>query len=354
MDGGRQVAVSRARHPMLPTTPDKIVLFPPSFKPHLVVIIDAEEEFDWSAPFSRKNNRVDTSAIQGPSREIFERFGIVPTYVVDYPVSSQPAGFKPLLELLQSGKCEIGAQLHSWVTPPYEEKLSEENSYANRLPPGLEQRKLRELTNMIAETFGLRPLIYRAGRYGAGSETLNILQELKYEIDCSVLPGMKLSRAAPDYSGSVAQPYWLDDNCSVLEIPVTTATVGSAGRRAEYLYRSVASPLGRWLKLPAVASRLGIVERIRLTPEGSTIDEAKRLTLDLMASGSRVFALSYHSPSLRPGNTPYVRDQKDLEAFLRWLEEYFEFFMSQVGGVSSTPLEIRNYAARMRNKSPTS
>jgi hypothetical protein len=79
-------------------------------------------------------------------------------------------------------------------------------------------------------------------------------------------------------------------------------------------------------------ARLGAVERIRLTPEGIRIEEAKRLVRHMKAAGHRVFVLTYHSPSLEPGNTPYVRNQADLAAFLRWLEEFYDFFTSEIGG----------------------
>jgi hypothetical protein len=338
------VGLSRTVHPMLPKTAAAIVPFPLPFKPRLLVIIDAEESFNWHAPFSRTNVRVDTKAVQGRTQAIFDRFGVKPTYAVDYPIASQPTGYQPLVELLRSGLCDIGAQLHPWVTPPYEEAVSEENSYANNLPPELEKQKIQELTAKIREVFQIKPKLYRAGRYGAGNATQEILQSLGYEIDCSVLPGMKLAPAAPDYSGGIARPYWLGETQSILEIPVTIGTVGLAGKRGERIYRRVASPVGRALRIPAIAARLGIVERIRLTPEGTTIDEAKRLTHKLLRDENRIFVISYHSPSLEPGNTPYVRDRNDLEIFLGWLEEYLEFFIARLEGLPSTPSEVRDWA----------
>jgi hypothetical protein len=103
--------------------------------------------------------------------------------------------------------------------------------------------------------------------------------------------------------------------------------------------------------MPAVAARLGIVERIRLTPEGNTLEECKRLTRALLRAGSRVFVVSYHSPSLEPGHTPYVRNRKDLDTLLGWLRGYFEFFMGEVAGRPSTPSEIREMALRQRFQS---
>jgi hypothetical protein len=341
-------ALQKRGSAMLPQDLSAIVAFPASFSPRLLVIVDAEEAFDWNAPFARSNTTVDTRPVQGRSRAIFERFGITPSYVVDFPVASQSRGVGPLLELLQSGRCQIGAQLHSWVTPPFEEMVSEQSSYANNLAPALERRKIVALTETIEEAFRVRPLIYRGGRYGAGAATLRTLEELKYTVDCSVLPGAKLSPSAPDYRNGTEHPYWLGSSRSILEIPVTAATVGVARRFGNRLHQRLSTPVGRFLKMPAFASRFGIVDRIRLTPEGITIDEAKKLTRTLVAAGNRVFALSYHSPSLEPGNTPYVRDMRDLEKFHCWIEEYLDFFFAEMHGAPSTPQAI--FEAAMASK----
>ncbi len=89
-------------------------------------------------------------------------------------------------------------------------------------------------------------------------------------------------------------------------------------------------------------SRLGLLERIKLTPEGIRIEEAKRLVRHMKAAGHRVFVLTYHSPSLEPGNTPYVRTQEDLAAFLRWLEEFYDFFTTEIGGACVSWRDVRN------------
>ncbi len=152
--------------------------------------------------------------------------------------------------------------------------------YASAIPSreifsaDLERRKLEQLTEMIERSFGIRPKLYRAGRYGAGENTSAILEGLRYEVDCSVLPGQPAGLLGPDYSGGIARPYWLGKKRSILEIPVTVATLSLAGQFGDTLYGQLASPLGRTLKIPGVMARLGIMERIRLTPEGTTLEEA--------------------------------------------------------------------------------
>lgn len=136
------------------------------------------------------------------AHRIFERFGIKPSYLVDYPVAAQPDGYLPLRELLASGICDVGSQLHPWVNPPDERAVNgEAESFPGNLAEALERAKAVRLTACIQENLGHRPVIYRAGRYGAGPNTERILTDLGYKIDCSVLPYTDLSdRGGPDYT----------------------------------------------------------------------------------------------------------------------------------------------------------
>jgi len=66
----------------------------------------------------------------------------------------------------------------------------------------------------------------------------------------------------------------------------------------------------------------------------------------------RIFVLSYHSPSLEPGHTPYVRSAADLSNFLSWIEEYLAFFIHEVGGKPATPQFIRERLLELRRTAP--
>ncbi len=77
-----------------------------------------------------------------------------------------------------------------------------------------------------------------------------------------------------------------------------------------------------------------------LSPEGFLPEHHRRLTLSLLDRGVRVFAFTLHSPSLRPGCTPYVRSDADRDKFLDACRRYFDFFLGDLGGVSRTPIEF--------------
>jgi len=310
--------------------------------PTLMVLIDTEEEFDWSKPLARNNTGVTAVAAQHLAHRLFDRYGITPIYVTDYAVAAQADGVRPLRELLADGKCRIGAHLHPWVNPPFDEEVCNLNSYPGNLPPALEGEKLRVLSETIAESFDVRPIVYKAGRYGAGLNTTDVLAGLGYEIDTSVLPHTDLgAEEGPDFSGCGSRPYWFGGRHRMLEIPMTVGFAGLLRRFGRKVHTPLASASGRSLHLPGIFARLRLIDRITLTPEGITPDEHRSLTRALMAEGQRVFSFTYHSPSLKPGCTPYVRSEAELGRFLDRFERYFDFFFGELGGRAATPTEVR-------------
>lgn len=302
-------------------------------RPILIATVDAEESFDWNRPLSRSNHGVLAMRHQHRMHRIFARYGMVPIYLVDFPVASQEDGRAPLREFLTDKQCEIGAQLHPWVTPPHAEQISASNSFAGNLPPALEREKLKALTDELSTAFGVAPRVYRAGRYGFGVHTARHIKELGYLADSSVVPRWSFAaEGGPDYRRFPADPFWIDAEESLLELPITAGMVGQAARFDRDFYSSLFGSVAERLRLPAVLSRLSLLERIKLTPEGIAIGEAKRLVRYMAAHGQRVFVVTYHSPSLEPGNTPYVRNGDDLSRFVGWMDEFLDFFTSEIGG----------------------
>jgi hypothetical protein len=95
------------------------------------------------------------------------------------------------------------------------------------------------------------------------------------------------------------------------------------------------------LGVPRLLACFGGVRRLRLSPEGYSLREMCLLTKTLVRFGVRIFLLAFHSPSLEPGHTPYVRSRKDAKNFKIVIENYLSFFSDEIGGAFSTPHEIR-------------
>jgi hypothetical protein len=300
-----------------------------------VIVVDTEEEFDWNAPFDPASTGVANIACQPLAQVIFDAHGVVPTYAVDYPVAATPDASAVLRGFLQSGRCEIGAHLHPWVTPPAEGPIDAHHSYPGNLSPALERQKLRALTEAIIAAFGTRPLVYKAGRYGVGAATAGILRDLGYRVDASVVPHTNFSAdGGPDFTADPDEPYGIA--ADVVELPLSVHFVGALAGLGRPLFPRLSSPLGRRLHLPGLAARLGLLERLRLSPEGHALSDLIRQTRAAIARGTRLFMLTYHSSSLLPGATSYVRTEAERTRFLATLDGYCRFFLGSAGGRAGT------------------
>jgi hypothetical protein len=306
-------------------------------QPELVVVVDTEEEFDWKSDFSRAATATRSIPDQARAHEIYDRHGVVPIYVIDYPVATDPRAVAFLRGLADAGKAEIGAHLHPWVTPPHDEEVTRYNSYHCNLSPELERAKIAAITAAIEQGFGTRPTIFKAGRHGFGPGTAAALAELGYKVDCSMVPHTSyVADGGPDFRRVPEAPHWLDERAGLLEVPSTVGYFGALpglGAKADWLFDH---PRAGRLHLPGILARAGIVSRTRLTPEGVPAAEQCRLIEAMLRRGKRTFTLTYHSPSLAPGNTPYVHDEAGLRAFLGRIDAVLRFFRDTVGGRFTT------------------
>lgn len=315
---------------------------PPGRGPVLTVVIDAEEEFAWDRAFDAAATSVDNVLRSGLAQEVLDAYGVVPTYAVDYPVATSPQALGILRKMVDGGRCEIGAHLHPWVNPPHDCPVDVLHSYPGNLTPELEYQKLNALTEAIVAGFGRRPILYKAGRYGIGPRTVGILSDLGYELDVSVVPYTDFSSSlGPDFSGFSAAPFLTRHAVTVL--PLSVGFVGSLAWSGRYLYPALTGWIGMRLRLPSLASRLGLIERIRLSPEGHCLDDLIKMTRAALARGQRFFMLTYHSSSLLPGATPYVRTEEDRQVFLATLAGYLDFFMGECSGRSEAMSEIKDH-----------
>jgi hypothetical protein len=314
----------------------------PDATPRLLVLVDTEEEFDWTQPFDRRNIGVSHLAELPKLQGVFVDVGVMPTYLIDYPIAVSDQGADYFRGLNQSGQAQIGMQLHPWVTPPHEEAINAHNSYCCNLPAALEMRKLQILFDMIVQQIGSAPIIFKSGRYGIAQDTLDHLSALGVRIDTSVIPGYNLSHdGGPDFSAAKSHPQWFDTAAGpVLELPTTGGFVGALSHFGPQLMTLLHSSFGKTTKLEPMLSRLNLLSRIRLSPEGYTLDELKQLTRELHKRGDRVFSFSLHSPSAGIGFTPYVRSEADRDRLFKTIEDYVAWFRSELGGVCTTPTAI--------------
>lgn len=304
--------------------------------PRFIMTVDTEEEFDWTKPFARDG--FGTTHLQAVPKfqALCDEFGIKPCYLVDYPIIDDPVGVEMLGGYANENRAEIGVQLHPWVNPPFAEVLNVRNSYACNLPEAIESAKLTALFEAIRSRTGITPDAYRAGRYGAGRATAQILEKLGISIDTSVRARFDYHhQGGPTFTDHPVKPYWIKRG-SLLELPLTTVFSGAMRSAGNLVF-------GKWFGSHAARSllaRSNMLERIALTPEGIPLDKAIRAIDLALEEQIPILNLSFHSPSLAVGHTPYVRTQAQLDELYRWFSGVF-VHLQQCGVRPTTMAEVK-------------
>ncbi len=204
---------------------------------YLCISIDTECDHD---PYWIRSNPLTfhslTDGLPNRLQPLFNDIGAIPTYLLTVEVLEDEESLKSLLEL--HGRYEFGTHLHGAFVEPekkfYDYSGVDSPDFQCNYPEQLEYEKLKNLTELFREKLGYSPTSFRAGRYGAGNNTIAALKKLGYKVDSSVTPHIIWTEpmGSVDFRSAPAQPYWpsKSDLCEpsdihadndVLEVPIS-------------------------------------------------------------------------------------------------------------------------------------
>ena len=302
-------------------------------RPTIVVVSIDTEEDNWNR--SRTDVGVENILEIRRLAPFLDGLGVRPTYFTTYQVAIEPRAAQILRDACDDGTAEIGAHLHPWNTPPLTEAFVPRNSMTRNLPPALQLAKIQELTAALEDAFGTRPRAFRAGRYGLGPETVSALLCCGYEVDSSVSPfvNLKAMDDGPNFIGAPLDVYrlgWGGDprqanpKGELIEVPLSYGFSRTPFEFWDPTRRLLERAPFRWLHLAGLADRTGIVKRLVLCPELAGSEDMLLLTRQLLKQGVRHLHISWHSPTLKPGLSPFARTTQDVTRLYASLEAYFE------------------------------
>ena len=293
------------------------------------VTIDTEPDCD--IHWKRSNPLTFESVMHGiPNllRPIWDNFGINPVYFVSPEVVEDDSCCRILAQELQKG-AEIGTHLHSEYIEPQKKHRDFAGTSSKEYPcyaynEKVEAEKIANLTELIEKKLGIRPVSYRAARYGADLDTIKALAKLGFKVDSSVTPEVNWkSQGGPDHSYAPKQPYFISDSeyylsgdSRILEVPITVS-----GKR-----------------LPLLPDRWIFYRWLR--PTHMTTFEMKMLVTQFIRNFDEpVLNLMFHSIEVLPGKTPFVRTRFGQKRYLRRLKSILNY-MIKAGFQSKTLTEI--------------
>lgn len=298
----------------------------------VVITIDTEADDQW-----KRGNPLTTDNLSYVPRfqEMCNRYALKPTYVCTYEVVNAPE-FDTLAQYQNAGVAEVGAHLHPWSNPPFNENPEDTSvhPFPSELSDGEFRAKLSVLTELIEARTGRRPVSYRAGRWGFKASHVGILADLGYRVDCSVTPFTSwaehrgMHEGGPDFRRAPLVPYYLDhrDVCApgdsgLLEVPMTILCPKAAQWRLVTALFKRESSLGF-----RIGRKLFGIETEWFRPYPHMSAERLKNVYRVAASrGLPVVDLMFHSSELMPGGSPYNPTPESIEQLYERFNALFAF-----------------------------
>lgn len=317
---------------------------------YLMITIDTEED-NWG------DYRIEGQSFENIKRipylqEMFEEFGVKPTYLITYPVATDEACISILKKILDDGKCEIGTHCHPWNTWPFEEEKNRENRMLCNLPAELQSKKIETLHKKIVNNFGTTPVSFRAGRWAFNEKTAQAILKLGYKIDSSVTPYTDwLGYYGPDYSDISPNEYRFNaeniilssNNGSLLEVPVTIGFLQHNFKLASRMLKSIKNY--NKFKLIGFLNMVKILNKVWLSPEITDAKKMVKLTKSIIKNGIKILNMTFHSSSLIGGLSPFIKDKEDEEVFFKRIKDFLTFSKNE-GFKPITLKEVLNFYAK--------
>lgn len=293
----------------------------------VLVLITIDTECDHDPKWVRSKPLQFRSVLEGIPDRLQPRLqavGAVPAYLLTVEVMENPACVAILRSL--SGRHELGTHLHAAFIEPQKKFFDyagiDSPDVQCFCPPQVEHEKLANLTALFRAQFGYAPRTFRAGRFGAGTATINSLERLGYVVDTSVTPHILWHHAEGDvdFRRAGEQPYFPahEDICAaqagrgIVEIPVSL-------RRA-------------WT---------GRIHWFR--PWFSSVREMKRVAYDHLSRYRRnriiVLNMMIHSMEVIPKASPYPQDDDGVERYLDDMLAVLAWCKAE-GMEFATPMEV--------------
>lgn len=306
-------------------------------KRNFIITVDTEGDNQWSI-YNGQNITTENANFIPRFQEMCEGFGFKPVYLVNYEMANNDFLMDYLKKKQKEGVCEIGTHLHSWNSPPEHEleRKFEGNPYITEYPEQIVYEKIDFMTKLIESKVGIRPVVHRAGRWASSDCMFDILSELGYIADCSVVsgcnmlnyPGKTVSYGF-DYRTYPNEAYLVKDN--LIEIPMTVKHIQHtlAGKSIKNRAKNLIVGKDRWLR-PAI----------------STVKEMKLNIDERVENGSDYAEFMIHSTELMPGGSPYFKNSRDVEREYKDMRTIFTYAV-QCGFEGIT---MRDYAKKFLEK----
>lgn len=293
-------------------------------KKSFIITIDTEGDNLWEW---KVGDVVRTENVKYLTRfqTLANTYGFKPVWLSNYEMIADDAYVEFAKAITKDNSGEIGMHLHAWNSPPLYELPVVQNGapYLIEYPEEVMEEKISYMTNFITKRVGIQPVSHRAGRWAMNDTYYSLLKKYGYKVDCSVTPhidwrtslGQTQGAKGTDYRQYPEEPYYIDEDKDLLEVPVTV-------RRGKKFYlpkrltpRSIAGTVWRRIK----------GQSLWIRPNGYNFYQMKDVIDTVVQSKSDYAMFMIHSSELMPGGSPTFPNEQSIEQLYNDLEKLFAY-----------------------------
>jgi hypothetical protein len=322
----------------------------------VVIGIDVEEEGLFSGKYPRTPQGVENVNELRRLEFIASEFGLPLTLLVSHSVAVSPACLQVLDFFRVNHRAEIGAHLHPWNTPPFQDLPHAEPVRSDLIPRPLLGAKFETLITSLRNNLGVFPQSFRMGRFDLGKQVCQLLPEFGFIVDSSVVPLRNIA-GGPDHFLAQADPFPLNmqdvhrENARVLEVPLTVVPLLHNAPHMAARLASRLSERGR----NAVFSGFRHMATAGIHPAWFPLPSMKLAVRLHRARGGKVLNMFLHSSELKPGATPSFRTGTAVDALVQKIRRFLTWLVrtEPVKGATFSELYGQDWLfARKNNGSP--
>ena len=307
----------------------------------LILTVDVHEDMPWG----RVQAQTTLRSVAGLDRlqAACDRLGVRPTYFCSWPVAAR-ASASPLPAFLAAGRCELGALLHPWVTPPFDANENRLQAVSpHRLSGTAVLAKATALTDAL-RALAVQPRAFRAGLFGLGGPVIQAIERLGYTIDSSVTPHWdNTPEGGPDHRAAPDVPYFPDRQLvdrrgasHVLEVPLGIGyTRGVPEAVAHALSR-----LSPGAQAEGLLNSVAGLRRLWLHPAVTPFDQLCKLAETWVTRDMPLLHLYVRSTELCAGTSAHSPSEVEASANLEKTERFLAYALHSVGAVPRTLSEF--------------
>jgi hypothetical protein len=307
--------------------------------PQFVITLDTEPDNEWGRP---RQPTTENARFIPRFHELCFRYGFPITYLMTLEMAENGSLRDYLLPRLAAGECEVGAHLHPWNTPPLVPVTDDDlrhHPYPFEYPAEIQRQKLQTLVTAIERQYGVRPVSYKAGRWGLDGVHAGLLDELGFRTDTSVCPGINWGPSkgdprrsgGPNFNRAPIHPYRLsrEDVCqrgslAVWEVPPTIVFYSTLGR-----FPGVRRLYARVRRVRRLFDRQHLGSQWLRPYPHMTAQRLQRVTTLARRLGAPILNFTLHSSELMPGCSPYNPTPESIESLYARVESYFRYLKAE-------------------------